>query len=279
MARIECNFHSDRIGTNVSVDVIVPSMNFGDMMQGKTDEELYGARFPVLWLLHGTSGDHTDWLRYTCVERWAEENKIAVVTPSVKMSAYTDMAYGPAYFTYVTEELPAILQHIFPLSDKREDNFVAGLSMGGYGATKLGLRRPDLYSVVMELSGGLDRASMCEDAARQEQANPSAPSGLHNTASLRATFGDDLMKVRGSENDVFYLAEELARSGKEKPLFYMACGTEDFGITVNVAMRDLLIKNDYDVTWEQGPGAHTWIFWNEYLERAILWLMKRRAKK
>lgn len=276
MARIECNFSSRTVGGNVSVEVIIPSMNFGDMMTGKTDEELYGTRFPVLWLLHGTSGDHTDWLRYTCVERWAEENKIAVVTPAVKMSAYTDMAKGPAYFTYMTEELPAILQHMFPISDKREDNYIAGLSMGGYGATKLGLRRPDLYSMVIELSGGLDRVSMCEDMLRKEQAGEDVHGGLHNIDSLRATFGEDLSKVRGSENDCFHLAETFDTENKPMPTFYMACGTEDFGFGVNVKMRDLLIKKGFDVIWEQGPGGHTWIFWNEYLERAFKWIVKQR---
>lgn len=278
MARIECNFNSRQVGGNVSVDVIVPSMNFGDMMMGKRDEELYGERFPVLWLLHGTSGDHTDWLRYTCVERWAEENKIAVVTPSVKMSAYTDMACGPAYFSYVADELPAVIWHLFPISDKREDNFVAGLSMGGYGATKLALRRPGQYSMVAELSGGLDRVSMCEETARREkEGGAGMAGGLHNAASLRATFGEDLMKVRGSENDVFHLAEELGKSGRVKPMFYMACGMEDGLFETNVAMRNLLIKYDFDVTWEQGPGSHSWEFWNEYLERAFRWIVRKRT--
>ncbi len=272
MAKIELNVNSRSVGGNVTVQAVIPSMNFGDMMKRTPDHVLYGSRFPVLWLLHGTSGDHSDWLRYTCVERWAEENKIAVITPAVKNSAYTDMAYGPKFFTFVTEELPKICQHLFPISDRREDNIVSGLSMGGYGAFKLALRCPDKYGMVAEFSGGLDRVSMCEAAAE----SPSS-GGMHNADSLRATFGNDLTKVRESENDVFHLIEKLASSDSPKPKVYMACGTEDHGFSTNVSARDLMIKNGYDVTWEQGPGGHTWEFWNEYLERAFKWIVSNRT--
>lgn len=271
MAKIELNVSSRCVGGNVTVEAVIPSMNFGDMMTHKTDDELYGTRFPVLWLLHGTSGDHSDWLRYTCVERWAEENKIAVITPAVKNSAYTDMAYGPKFFSYVTDELPKICQHLFPISDKREDNFIAGLSMGGYGTAKLALRCPDKYSMAAVLSGGLDRVSMIE-AAVQAGGN----TGMHNAESLRATFGDDLMAVRGGENDVFALID---KSGEVKPMFYLACGTEDGAFPMNVRARDELIKKGYDVTWEQGPGGHTWAFWNEYIERVLGWIVNARKTK
>lgn len=97
----------------------------------------------MLYLLHGLSDNHSCWLRRTAVDRYAEEYGIAVVMPEVQRSFYCDMAHGPAYFTYIADELPQICQRLFRLSDKREDTFIAGNSMGGYGALKAALSRPE----------------------------------------------------------------------------------------------------------------------------------------
>ena len=107
--------------------------------------EQESAALPVLYLLHGLSDDHTAWSRRTSVERYAESAGIAVVMPEVQRSFYTDMVYGLRYFTYIAEELPALCRRLFPLSERREDTFIAGNSMGGYGALKAALRFPERF--------------------------------------------------------------------------------------------------------------------------------------
>lgn len=99
--------------------------------------------YPVLYLLHGLSDDHTIWHRRTSIERYVSALGLAVVMPNVGKSFYTDMANGGNYFTFITEELPTLVQSYFPVSAKREDNFIAGLSMGGYGAFKVALSCPE----------------------------------------------------------------------------------------------------------------------------------------
>ncbi len=122
-------------------------------------QDNYQTPFRVLYLLHGYSDDQTAWQRWTSIERYAEGLNLAVVMPAAQNSFYTDMVHGGKFFTFLTEELPAVVHDLFPLSTERADTFVAGLSMGGYGAFKLALSRPDLYAAAASLSGALD---ICE---------------------------------------------------------------------------------------------------------------------
>lgn len=140
MALIECRFFSEVLGLSTSMTVILPQQTATQIgMEGRVRAE----RHPVLYLLHGLSDDDSIWLRRTSIERYVAQMGIAVVMPQVHRSFYTDMEYGGKYWTFISEELPALARSFFPLSHEREDNFVAGLSMGGYGAFKLALRRPD----------------------------------------------------------------------------------------------------------------------------------------
>ena len=152
MAFIQCGFFSEVLGLSTSMNVILPQSSAGQIgMEGKSFSE----KHHTLYLLHGLSDDHTIWMRRTSIERYAASLGIAVVMPAVHRSFYTDMANGYNYWTFVSEELPAIARSFFPLSDAREDNFVAGLSMGGYGAFKLALRCPDKFAAAASLSGAL----------------------------------------------------------------------------------------------------------------------------
>ena len=100
----------------------------------------------VLWLLHGLSDDATAWLRYSNIDRYAMENDLVVVMPSVNRSMYCDHVLGQNYFTYIAEELPEYLSLVFGLSREREQNFIAGLSMGGFGAMRIALTYPERYA-------------------------------------------------------------------------------------------------------------------------------------
>jgi S-formylglutathione hydrolase FrmB len=269
MSRVEFGYQSPLLGYRTRVTAIIPSIDWIEMMRGKQAEEFYGRKFPVLWLLHGSSGDNDCWVRFTRIESWAEQYKIAVIMPDCRLSAFCDMNMGPPYYSFITEELPDICQSIFPILNGRGNNFIGGLSMGGYGAMKIGLRRPDKYSLILNLSGGVDRVAHVEQTLASNK-----QTGLHNLKAMRATFGD-LMKVTDSVNDVFSLAERLAASGELKPKIFTSIGTIDPHWDENIRLRSVLIKNDYELYWEQGPYIHDWTNWNHYIELALQWVSEQ----
>ena len=192
MALLHVDFFSDVLGMCAEMDVILPEQTHGQIgMEGKRGD----GKYPVLYLLHGMSDDHTIWQRRTSIERYAADYGIAVVMPSTQLGWYTDMYMGHKWWTYISQELPAICRSFFPyMSDKREDTFAAGLSMGGYGALKCGLLAPDTFSAVASLSGGVDAAD-CADAV---------PGDPH--AQLWEDIFGPKDQIRGSDNDLFAVA-------------------------------------------------------------------------
>ena len=148
MAFTEFHYYSETLEIDVSVNVILPETRVMAQQEGKP--------LPTLYLLHGLSDDHTHWVRQTRLEFYARKYRLAIIMPCVNRSFYTDMKRGAKYFTFVSEELPRVMEMYFPLSSRREDRFAAGLSMGGYGATKLGLRLPERYAAIASLSGALE---------------------------------------------------------------------------------------------------------------------------
>src|SRR3954465_14171117 len=157
MALVRCDFFSDVLGLSTSMTVVLPQATSAQI--GMTGTAT-GGDAPVLYLLHGLSDDDTIWLRRTSIERYAAPLGLAVVMPQVGRSFYTDEAHGNRYWTFLSGELPAIAGSFFHLSDRREDTFVAGLSMGGYGAVKWGLRHPDRFAPAARLPGGADVAGV-----------------------------------------------------------------------------------------------------------------------
>lgn len=218
--------------------------------------------YRTLYLLHGHSDDHTAWQRWTSIERYVEGLNLAVVMPAVNLSFYTDMVYGGKYWQFISEEVPAIVRDIFPLSSTREDNFVAGLSMGGYGAFKLALTYPERYAAAASLSGALD--------IREVVKGHDDPNDEAWHAQMRNVFGD-LRKVPGSNHDLFTLAEQVAK-GPVKPRLYQCCGTEDFLYADNLRFRDGVRKLPLDLTYEEGPGEHVWAYWDKMIQNVLAWM-------
>ncbi len=145
MALIQCQFYSEVLGLSTSMHVILPQETRSQIgLEGKQGTGPH----PTLYLLHGLSDDDSIWLRRTSIERYVASLGIAVVMPQIHRSFYTNMEQGGAYGTFISEELPTLARSFFPLSAKREDNFVAGLSMGGYGAFKLALQHPERFAVL-----------------------------------------------------------------------------------------------------------------------------------
>ena len=152
MALLHVTFFSEALNVQTSVDVILPEIKQGIGVDAAQEEALP----KVLYLLHGYSDDHTIWQRRTSVERYAARHNLAVVMPAVNHSFYCNEVHGERYWDYVAEDLPRQMQHFFRLSDKPEDTFVAGLSMGGYGAMKLALNFPERFGAAASFSGAAD---------------------------------------------------------------------------------------------------------------------------
>ena len=255
MALIHCDFFSDVLGLSTSMVVVLPQATAGQIgMPSVAGRE----QFPTLYLLHGLSDDHTIWQRRTSVERYVADLGLAVVMPAVHRSFYTDMARGYPYWTFVSEELPRLARSFFPLSDRREENFVAGLSMGGYGAFKLALRCPDRFCAAASLSGALDVATLLAEKPERE-------------AEWANVFGD-LDALAGSENDLLHLAERLAASDAPKPRLFQWCGTDDGLYANNLRARDRLLELGLDLAYSEGPGGHEWGCWDRHIQDVLRWL-------
>jgi S-formylglutathione hydrolase FrmB len=234
------------------MDVIIPQTK-----KSKTWRKT--GKHPTLFLLHGLSDDHTIWQRRTSIERYVEPLGLAVVMPAVNRSWYTDTATGERYWTYISEEIPKLAREFFPLSEAREHNFVAGLSMGGYGAFKLALRCPRKFAAVASLSGALDMQSRIPEYDGER------------VREMTNIFGD-LSKFPGSLNDLFFLAHRLAKSNEEKPLMFQCCGTEDYLYSHNTRFRNHAKKLSLPLVYEEGPGTHDWGFWDHWIQRVLKWL-------
>lgn len=253
MALFQCNFYSDALKICTSMNVILPQK-----AQTQIGMESTAAEEPaVLYLLHGLSDDHTIWLRRTSIERYAASYPLAVVMPAVNRSFYTDMACGgAAYWTFISEELPQIVQSFFKVSNDRKKTFVAGLSMGGYGAFKLALTHPERYAAAASLSGCLDMNTV---------------TGENKAADLREyenIFGP-ITKLPGSANDLLALANRFPKSAKTK--FYQCCGTGDFLYKENLTFRNHAKK--LNLTYQEHEGElHEWGYWDRQIKRVLEWL-------
>jgi len=260
MALMQLEFFSEVLALTSSMNVIVPQPPSGkDGVANKRRQPPY----PVLYLLHGGSDDHTGWLRNTSIERYVSELGLIVVMPAVNYSFYSDQKYGLPYFTFISQELPELIKGFFHVSDRREDTFAAGLSMGGYGAYKLGITYPDRFAAVASLSGSIDQRSRLTNE-----------SVLNNSTMLqmaKVTFGS-YEEYDHSPNDLAWVLEKHIASGATLPRFYQACGTYDHNYRINVDFYKQF-KDRIDLTYEEVPGrGHEWAFWDEYIQKILAWL-------
>lgn len=262
MAFIECNFFSESLRIETSMSVILP----------ESSKELIGMESatsikepPVLYLLHGLSDNHTIWSRRTSIERYVAPLGIAVVMPEVNRSFYTDMSHGAKYWTFISEELPRKVNQMFNVSSKREDTFVAGLSMGGYGAMKLALRCPDKFAAAASLSGAVDLEWQ------------SSNKGLSKDAQREYSdiFGD-LSKFHESDDNLIHLLHKGSKDVKNMPKLYQCCGTEDYLYESNQSFRKTALELGYDLTYEEDHGVHEWKFWDNKIQNVLKWLPTKK---
>lgn len=253
MALIHLSLYSDTLMMDSSVTIIFPQ-NCDRVLD--ENKPLFKPPYKVLYLLHGLKQNETSWSRMSSIERYVSQLPLVVVMPSVHRSFYTDQERGFPYFTYVADELPALMKEMFNISSRREDTFVAGLSMGGYGAFKLALSRPEQYGYAASLSGAVDLVGL-----RSQFDDPATEAELENT------FGD-LDRVEDSGHDLFALAKEL---GAIKPGLFISCGTEDYLYEGNIRFRDTFSES-LSITYHEEEGAHTWDYWDRNIQRVLSWL-------
>jgi S-formylglutathione hydrolase FrmB len=263
MAFLDVHAFSDVLRIQVSFHVLLPQQTTQEI---GVDLGKQHTSHPVLWLLHGLSDDHTIWLRRTSIERYAAARNLAVVMPAAGRSFYQDMAGGPRYFTFLTEELPALCRGWFPISSEREDNFVAGLSMGGYGALRMVLNFPERYAAAASLSGALDIPRRLREAGKE--------GSRISRAEWMSVFGPEL-QAKGTNADLDHLAATVAQSAS-RPGIFLCCGTEDELIGESRAFHDRLTHLHYDHTYEEHPGDHEWSYWDTSIQRVLDWLPLRK---
>jgi putative tributyrin esterase len=253
----EVRFFSETLGLMSTMHVLLPQRTMAEAQRKRPP------KVRALYLLHGHSDDHTSWQRWTSIERYVEGLNLAVVMPAVHLSFYNDMAHGGKYWQFISEEVPALVRDMFPLSARREDTFVAGLSMGGYGAFKLALTHPDRFAAAASLSGAVDINEVVKPVRND-------PENKAWQAEMRTVFGD-LSKVPGSKHDLFTLARKVSR-GPVRPRLYQCCGTEDFLYDDNIRFRDHVRKLPLDLTYEESPGEHNWAYWDKMIQNVLAWM-------
>lgn len=258
MAFVDLHFFSEALGMQTSAYVVIPQdSSAGEIGVDRAEQEgKEAAKFKCLYLLHGLSDDHTIWLRRTSIERYADEYGICVVMPAGDASFYTDMVHGKKYYTYIAHELPQRICRFFNVSGRREDNYIAGLSMGGYGALKIGLRDCDRFSAAAGLSA-------CADVSRVREMFPEVAKNV---------FGENNL-VQDADN-LFALAEAM-KANSNRPRIYLGIGTEDFLYEDNQRFKAHLEKLSYDFVYRESKGNHNWAFWDEYIQYVLEWMFRR----
>lgn len=246
MALIQVHYRSEALQRTVPLQVILP-------VESPTAPQ----KFKTLYLLHGLHGSCVDWVANTRIRRWAEAKNLAVVMPSGDNSFYVDRpASGNCYGEFIGRELVEVTRRMFPLSDKREDTFIGGLSMGGFGALRNGLKYRGNFGAIVSLSGAVDVLHM-----------PMSPA---ETAFGEALFGPAQESIVSDKNPRVLIKRLKGRS--ELPRVYLCCGTEDPLLEQSRKARELLEDAGFDVTYEEGPGRHDWDFWDAYIKKVLDWL-------
>lgn len=256
MSLVHINFESMFLNGNTDVNIILP-----DKPRKVLPEDFYkkDVKYKVLWLLHGTFGDYTDWIRKSNIELYACEKNLIVVMPSALNSNYSDWDSMMGYnmYSYLTDELMPLVYNWFPASDKKEDNFISGLSMGGEGALKYAVNHPDKFGAVAVLSMyARDWRAMNPAEGFDEKRTLNS----YKNAGGYEKFLDSYEDIRG-----------LMLESKDKlPPMYFACGKNDFLYEGYCEFKNWLTDNGFDARFEEVDGyTHEWRFWDLAIQRAL----------
>lgn len=244
------NFRSEALQMMTSVSIALPN---------KQDDE----PMKVIYLLHGLSDNADAWADNVMLSVFADEYNVCFVCPEVQRSFYQDMDFGLNYFTYIADELPEIMRRTFNVSTLREDNAVMGLSMGGFGALKLALMRPERFHLCGAFSSAISPLRrMIGEMADLEQIDDDQKEWV-------GVFGRRSTPKRGE--DLQALVKELIedKPKEERPLIHMTCGKQDFLYDDNLAFKAFMEEQDIDFCYNEKDGVHDWYFWNDSLKMML----------
>lgn len=248
-------FESKLVGKRLPYIAILPA----------TYEKETKTRYPVLYLLHGLTGHYDNWTSRTKLTEYAMKYSFIIITPEGNDGWYTDSATAPAekYESYFIQELMPDVQKRYRTIEKREGRAVAGLSMGGYGSLKFGLKYPDMFAFAGSLSGALAAARW------KEKELDMSPVGKFVKPSLMLVYGKDDSATRPA-NDVYKLVKDLTPEQVTKlPYLYVSCGTEDGLIVFNMEMANLLVEKKIPHEYRQLPGIHNWVYWDNQVQEIL----------
>ena len=255
MAVLKIKYLATTTKMQMHFSVFLPDAAVCDLGRG-TDSKL-----KVLWLLHGEGGDCSDWLRLSMIEHHADKAGVALVMPNMDNSMYMDMAHGGyPYFTYLAEDLPAHVRDLISLlSDRREDNVVAGVGAGGYGALKWALRAPRMFSACACLSGEVDMAAALLDWEQRGEL----------TSGRVAAFGS-AGRIAGSADDILALARSHADKGEPPCRVHVINGAPDESRQRNRDASETLKRLGLDVRFRDDFDASGWPLWDEQVRTLLL---------
>ena len=259
MAKFTCNFISYTLKRTVDITVIIPSVTIPESMgmtlaEGKKPRHQKADKYPVLYLLHGMGNNHAQWTGYTNVELFAEERNMAVVMLSAEKKSYVNI-HGDNFFDFVSEELPDFVKGMFPISDRPEDTYIAGLSMGGFGTLVHALSHPERFAAFGAFSAAV-------------QLNP---------FSLTGEADADSHPIDPKYDPLSLLKADVA-AGKKLPKMYVACGENDFLYEANKKFVEEIKDLGLEVETDFVPGyTHEWRFWNLEVEKFLAWIPRTDA--
>lgn len=250
MGLFQCNIYSEELDKNTAFYISTPKP---ETMELQYDCE---KKYQVLYLLHGGGDDYTKWVRRVPIERITRKYKIAVVAPDASLSYYADIDGVGNYCKYIGEELPRIVESYFPISNKKEDHFIAGLSMGGFGALKAALNYPENFHAAASFSGAVD-VIQCSQLPGEN----------------KEVMSYDLETIKESDSDLIYIIKNMLKNHIKIPRLYQSCGTSDFIYSMNMDFKKEIegLSEKLDYTYEEWEGVHDWEFWEESLKHALEW--------
>lgn len=241
MAKILLDVDSQVLGKKTQICLLTPEGDFG------------GEEPAVLYLLHGNGDNCTSWVRRSRIEEYVKGKNLLVILPQVERSYYCDMAHGPRWFTYLTQEVEGICRREVSFTHDRARTFVAGLSMGGYGALKWALTQPQRFAAAASLSGTTDIVGRIAALT---------PNRLPEFAAI---FGEELQVPPAS--NLFTLASQIPPAAC--PRLYLACGRDDKFIAFNRDFVRHLRELELPVRYDEAEGDHNWAFWDRWIQPAL----------
>jgi S-formylglutathione hydrolase FrmB len=256
-------FASKLVGKTLPYNVLLP-VDYDNAAAGEK-------RYPVIYLLHGLTGHYSDWIEKTRLADYARRHELIIVMPEGNDGWYTDSATAPAdkYESYILQELIPDVQRRYRTIETRAGRAIAGLSMGGYGALKFGVKNPEMFAFVGSLSGALGAASWTR-------------ADLHGFefiwGTLAAVFGPENSPTRAA-NDLNKLFRDLpAARIAALPFVYIDCGTEDLLLQSNRDLADILVARKIPHEFRQLPGTHAWRYWDSQVQE-ILRIVARKLRE